>query len=319
MKSRFWRMVAGPSLAVLALLVLPACSKQEETPDGKMAQAGRADMAETIELAKKNIDKFRFSMQASPETKIEVLDARPSRIPGLAELKLRVTKEDRSAIRRVSVTTDLKYVIRGEILPLGEVPRLRVDRENLHLKDAPVRGNPSAPITIVEYADFQCAYCRAMDPVVQRALHEYEGRVKVVFRHYPLRSHVWALDAALLSECARRQKPELFWKLHDFYYQTGDITLDNILAKTQENLKPAKIDVDKFNKCYLERQPEPVVTASLAEGKSIGVRGTPAFLVNDVFLSGAQPYELLNAIILEELKREGQKPPSTAGGTPKPG
>jgi protein-disulfide isomerase len=317
MNSRFWTMAAGPLLALLALLVAPACSKQGAAPGGKTT--AQADMAKTVELAKKSIEKFRFSMQASPKTKIEVLDARPSKVPGFARLKLRVSKDNRSAIRLVMVTTDLRYVVRGEIIHLGEVPRLRVDLENVHLKDAPTRGNPAAPVTIVEYADFQCPYCRAMEPVVTRALHEYEGQVKFVFRHYPIRSHVWAYDAALLSECARRQKPELFWKLHDFYYKTEGLTLDNILAKTQEQLKPAKIDIDKFNKCYLEKEPDSVLNASVAEAKIIGVRGTPAFLVDDVFLSGTQPYALLSSIILEELKREGHKPPSAAARAPKAG
>lgn len=319
MKSRSWRTVAAPSLTVLALLVVPACSKQEATSGDKIAQVSQAEVAKTVELAKKNVEKLRFNMMASPETKIEVLDARPSEIAGLVELKLRVSKEDRTAIRRVPVTTDLRYLIIGKVTRLGEIPRLRVETENLHLKDAPVRGNPSAPITIVEYADFQCAFCRAMEPQVQRALNEYEGRVKVVFRHYPLRGHSWAFDAALLSECARRQKPELFWNLHDFYYSATGITRDNILAKTQEQLKPQKMDIDKLNKCYLEQETAPIIKQALDEGKSIGVRGTPAFVVNDVFMSGSKPYEVLNAIILEELGRGGQKPPSAASGAPKAG
>jgi protein-disulfide isomerase len=241
-------------------------------------------------------------MGASRETRIEILGAEPSLMPGLVDLKMGVSREGRTAVRRVTATPDLKYVIRGAVLPLGKIPRVRVEMENVALEGVPTRGKPEAPVTLVEYADFQCAFCRGVQPQIDRVLRDYEGKVKVVFKHFPLPSHAWATDSALLSECARRQKPELFWKLHDYYFKnSGEISRENILEMTQKVLEGEEIDRSAFNKCYLDRDTAEQVRADLNEGKVVGVRGTPAFLINDIFISGSVPYEILNAIIREEL------------------
>jgi len=317
MPSLFANSAAAILLALLTLLSVSGCSKQQDQQDVEKT-AAQPDVSRTIALAKQNLSKLRLNLGAPQETEIEFLGVRPSPVPGIVELKLRVTRDDRTAIRIVNVTPDLKYVLSGIIVPLGRVPRLRVQRENIDLKNAASRGKSDAPVTIVEYADFQCAFCRAAQESLDRALREYEGKVRLVFKHYPLKSHPWAADAALLSECTRRQKAEAFWKLHDFYFEnSGGMTRDNILEKTQEVLKGEGIDVVKLNKCYLEQEMGPVLKKSLDEGKSIGVRGTPAFVVNDVFLSGAIPYPILNAIILEELGRgEGSKADTETGSSP---
>jgi len=317
MPSFFPNSAAAISLALLTLLSVSGCSKQQDQQDVEKT-AAQPDVSRTIELAKQNLSKLRLNLGAPQETEIEFLGGRPSPVPGIVELKLRVKREDRTAIRTVNVTSDLKYVLSGIIVPLGQVPRLRVRRENIDLTNVASRGRPDAPITIVEYADFQCVYCRASQESIDQALREYEGKVRLVFKHYPLDAHPWAGDAALLSECARRQKPEVFWKLHDFYFEnSGGATRENILEKTQEALKGEGIDIEKLNKCYLEKEAGPVIKKSLDEGRSIGVRGTPAFVVNDVFLSGVIPYPVLNAIILEELGRgEGSKAGPGRGSSP---
>jgi len=298
MPSLFSNCAVAISIALLTFLPLLGCSKQQD----EEKTAAQPDVSRTIDLAKQNATKLRLNLGASPETKIEFLGARPSAVPGIVDLKLRVSREDRTAIRTVSVTSDMKYVLSGILVPLGQVPRRRVLMENIDLKNVPSRGRPDAPVTIVEYADFQCLYCRASQETMDRALREYEGKVRLVFKQYPLSSHPWGAKTALLSECARRQKPEVFWKLHDFYFnQAKGFDVDTILQQTQEVLKNDGLDVEKLNKCYLEEEAGPSIKKSLDEGKSIGVRGTPAFLVNDVFLTGALPYPVLNAIILEEL------------------
>jgi protein-disulfide isomerase len=300
MQQLFRNPLPGLALAALSLLVLAGCPDRKEaaTSQGKVA----VDVSKTVEIAKQNIPKIRLTMAASRETRIEILGAEPSLIPGLVDLKMRVTREGRKAIRKVTVTPDLKYVIRGLVLPLGKIPRMRVEMENVALKGFPTRGNPDAPVTIVEYADFQCVFCRAVEPQVDRLLRDYKGKVKLVFKHFPVPAHAWAFDAALLSECARRQKPEAFWKLHDYYFaNSGKISQENVLEMTQKALEGEGIKMDVFNKCYVDRDPEKQVLADVDEGKVIGVRGTPAFLFNDVFVSGMLPYEVLDAVVREEL------------------
>jgi len=300
--------------ALGVLVSTQGCSGKKEEGDAP-AQGGaslsQAQVDQTVALAKQNLDKLRLNVVVSRETRMEIVGAKPSPVPGLVELKIKVSREDREAIRKLHVSPDLKNVVVGRVLHLGEVPRVRVEMENVDLKDAPMKGDPKAPVTLVEYSDFQCPFCRAAQRSITRIMQEYEGKVKLVYRHYPLGIHVWAARAAMLSECVRKQKPALFWKLHDFYYSnTQRLDRDNILAKTQEQVKADGVDIDKLNKCFLEQETAPLIKKSMDEGKKIGVRGTPVFLVNDVFLSGNQPYAVLNAIILEELGHDWSKDPA---------
>ncbi len=300
MQHLFRNLLPGLALAALSLLVLAGCPDRKEgaTSQGKVD----VDFSKTVEIAKQNIPKIRLTMAASRETKIEILGAEPSLIPGLVVLKMRVSRQGRTAVRRVTATPDLKYVIPGPVLVLGKIPRMRVEMENVDLEGVPTRGRSDAPVTLVEYADFQCVFCRDAHPQMSRLLRDYEGKVKLVFKHFPLPSHNWAMDGALLSECARQQKPELFWKLYDYYFEnSGKISRENILEMTQKALAGEEIEMQVFNKCYLDREPAEQVQADVDEGKTIGVQGTPAFLINDVFLSGVVPYEILDAIVREEL------------------
>lgn len=300
--------VCAISVLVLCLAMLPACSGEEsgeraKAPAGDgQATVETVDMDAVVEKARNSVERLRLTLAAGRDTKIEILGASPGQIPGIVVLDVRVTREGRTAKRLVPVTPDLKYVIAGAILPLGKIPRQRVLLENVDTTNAAARGSADAEITIVEYSDFQCPYCRAMQPLLARALREYEGKLRLVYKHFPLRIHEWAWDGSLMAECARKQNSKLFWKLHDYYYSESEkITRDNVLSMTQEALGGEEIDIKAFTKCYLDEEFGDYVRKSIDEGRSIGVAGTPVFLVNDVFLSGAFAYEILNAVILEEL------------------
>ena len=323
MHPRYTHFAAALPLLALLLAPLAACSPGDEpsapdqateAPAAATPAGAGVDLDAVLEQAKGMTEKIRLTMAAARETKIEVIGAEPGPLPGLVDLKLRVTREGRSAIRRVTVTADLKTAVVGEFVSLGSIPRMRVEMENVDLADVPSRGNPEAEVTIVEYSDFQCPFCRAVNPLIEKLQREHEGRIRVVYKHYPLKIHDWAMDASILAECARKQKSEVFWDLHDYYYESAkDISRENILSLTQERVKDQGIAMDAFNKCYLEQEPAEDIQADIDEGKSVGVRGTPAFLINDVFASGALAYDILNAIVLEEL---GRSQPPGAGETP---
>ncbi len=302
MKSFFRTGMAAVWLIALVLALTPGCSKEEDpSKTGEKAQDS-VDVSGTIALAEKNMEKLRLNLVATRDTKIEILGARPGPIPGLVELKMRASREGRTAIRRVMVSSDFAYVVQGIVVPVGKVPRQRVEMENVDLKGAPVRGNPDAPVTIVEYSDFQCPFCSASQPALERIMKEYEGKVKLVFKHYPLEMHPWALDAAIISECARMQKPDVFWKLHDHLFaRPAQITTENILEETIKLLGPDGIDAERLTKCHLEQETAPAIHKDLDEGQVIGVVGTPVFLINDVFLSGNTQFEILDAIVKEEM------------------
>jgi protein-disulfide isomerase len=159
-----------------------------------------------------------------------------------------------------------------------------------------------APVTIVEFSDFQCPYCSRVTPTLKKVVDEYEGQVRLVFRQFPLRSiHPMAQKAAEASLCAADQGK--FWEMHDLMFadqrQLGD---DNLMAMAAT----LEIDAESFNECLTSGQHEAAVEADLQAGQAAGVSGTPAMFVNGRFASGALPYDQLAAMVDEEIARDAR-------------
>lgn len=169
----------------------------------------------------------------------------------------------------------------------------------------PIRGNPEAPVTIVEYSDFQCPYCARGFETMEEVLEKYPEDVKFVFQHFPLDSiHPWARPAAIASECAGDQKPEAFWTLHDAYFANqGALNAGNLIEKSKEFLAEAGIDLAQWETCSSDQSSEAyqaaaaAVQADMETGQELGVSGTPGFFVNGEFLNGAVPLAQFEPLI----------------------
>ncbi len=176
----------------------------------------------------------------------------------------------------------------------------------------PYRGNPDAPVTIVEYSDFQCPYCSRGAKTVEQILEKYPDDVKVVFQHFPLGFHKWAKPAAVAAHCVGLQNNDAFWGLHDSYFANQKaLTPDNVLAKTKEYLAEAGIDMEQWATCAENQESAEykaavaAVDSSLATGGKYGVSGTPGFFVNGRFLNGAQPITAFEPLIAAAKKGAG--------------
>jgi protein-disulfide isomerase len=182
----------------------------------------------------------------------------------------------------------------------------------------PSRGNPDAPVTIVEYSDFQCPYCARGFQTMEEVLAKYPEDVKFVFQHFPLDSiHPWARPAAIASECAGDQKPEAFWTLHDAYFANqGALNAGNLIAKSKEFLAEAGIDLAQWETCSSDQSSEAykaaaaAVQADMETGQELGVSGTPGFVVNGEFLNGAQPIAAFEPLIQAA---KGEQPAAEGG------
>ena len=164
--------------------------------------------------------------------------------------------------------------------------------------EGPAKGPASAPVTVVEFSDFQCPYCKQVVPTVEQALEKYDGKIRVVFRQYPLTSiHPQAFKAAEASLCAADQNK--FWELHDLMFEEQS-ALDE--AALQEKAKRLGLDEAAFATCLSTGKYTAQVQGDLKAGTAAGVTGTPAFFVNGRPLSGAQPFEAFQRVIDEELK-----------------
>ena len=163
----------------------------------------------------------------------------------------------------------------------------------------PTRGPLSAKVTIVEFSDFQCPYCGREIPVVERVLKEYDGKVRLVFRHFPLDFHAQAGKAAEASLCAADQGK--FWELHDKMFQAQDALQVDKLKEYAKGI--AGIDSVKFDKCLDGGEKKKIVESDQKAGSEAGVNGTPAFFVNGILISGAQEFDKFKDLIDRELQR----------------
>jgi protein-disulfide isomerase len=160
-----------------------------------------------------------------------------------------------------------------------------------------IRGDKNAKVTLIEFSDFQCPYCGRIEPTIEKVLKDYSGKVRLVYRHFPLSFHENAQKAAEASECAGDQGK--FWEMHDKLYanQTA-LTLTDLKGYAKE----LGLNTSNFDSCLDSSKYASKVAAQEAEGQASGVDGTPATFVNGTLISGAVPYEQFKAAIDAALK-----------------
>ncbi|MFL5444824.1 MAG: thioredoxin domain-containing protein [Myxococcales bacterium] len=164
----------------------------------------------------------------------------------------------------------------------------------------PSRGPDNAPVTIVEFSDFQCPYCGRAFPTVEKLMKDYDGKVRLVFRHFPLSFHPNAEKAAEAAACAQDQGK--FWPMHDKMFTNQQRLAVEDLKSFAKDLG---LDQGKFDKCLDSGEKAAMVSADEKDGEQAGVSGTPAFFINGIFINGAVPYEQFKDAVDRELKRKG--------------
>ncbi len=184
------------------------------------------------------------------------------------------------------------------IVTLLKPPRVQVDYDASR-----VRGSPSAPVTIIEFADFNCPYCRRQEPTIDALLAKYRGKVSLGYRDFPLRGpHPRAELAAEASRCAEEQGK--FWEYHDLLLQSlDDPTREGLL----QSARSLKLGEKQFSDCLDTGRYKAQVEKDLQDGLRAGVSGTPGFFINGIFLEGAQPMRAFEEIIDEELLAAAQR------------
>lgn len=163
-----------------------------------------------------------------------------------------------------------------------------------------MKGDESAPVTIVEFADFQCPSCKQAHPLVQQLLAEYPGKVRYAFVDFPLPNHARAIPASVAARCAADQGK--FWDFADnLMVIAGNFADTDLYARA----RTVGLDPDAFAACYQSGQYEPVVQQHLDWGQSLGVNATPTFLINGRLVVGSKPFEQMKSLIDGELERAG--------------
>lgn len=160
-------------------------------------------------------------------------------------------------------------------------------------KDDHVRGESNAAVTLVEFSDFQCAFCSLFHPTVIQLLSEYSGSVRWVYKHFPLDAiHPQARPASEASECAAEQ--DKFWEFADALFENQSSLGSDYYSELASDLS---LDIAKFDECVSSRKYKDRIESDYQLGLRLGVRGTPASFVNGELLVGAVPYASLKAAV----------------------
>jgi protein-disulfide isomerase len=179
----------------------------------------------------------------------------------------------------------------------------------LNIEHQPSFGPPDAPVTIVEFGDFECPSCRAEAPLLRELIPDlFPNKVRIVFKDYPLESiHPWARAASIAGRCVFRQNPQAFWKYYDWDYENqDDITVENLRSKVLAWAARNGIDSAGLESCIDTKATDAEVSRNISEGKEAGVRGTPTLFVNGVKSASTQ-LPLLQQTINKELAVRGAK------------
>ncbi len=229
------------------------------------------------------------------------------------QYRSRLAKEDEQAREQVVnyLTQQAQQAAQADLRKrLFEAADVRITLEPPRMEPTveafnPTRGPADAPVTLVEYTDFQCPYCDRVQETIDRVMTVYEGHVRHVFKNLPLPMHAEAELAAQAALCAADQGR--FWELHDWMFANkSNLGRDAIVAAAGE----LGLSTDELGACLDNQTHAPHVQQDMQEARSFGITGTPGFLVNGRLVTGAQPFEAFAQIIDEELRKAGIEPPA---------
>ncbi len=294
--------IVSAGLVLLAILPLLAADEVE---------ARKARILANLVLQYPQLEQAKASIGDITPTEFAGLDSGNLVLPGRGDQKFLVTRDDKKlwmvsgepldvSLSQEAIQARLAEQAAAKAAEAAE----RIQQLDAAIAGLPTRGSRQAPVTIVEFSDFQCPYCARGADTMEQLLAKYPQDVKLVFKHFPLGFHPWAKPAAIASHCAASQSADAFWALHDKYFESQrELTVENVMAKSKEYLGDAGIDLAKWSSCAENvesaeyKGAAAAVDADMALGTKLGVTGTPAFFVNGQFLNGAQPLTSFEPLI----------------------
>jgi len=204
-------------------------------------------------------------------------------------------EERRRQQARAMLVEELKSKAGANVKVMLDPPRYTVPTA----KEDPVRGNPAAPVTIVEFSDYQCPFCARVNPTLAKIREAYGDRVKIVFKDYPLPNHPQAPKAAEAARCAGEQNK--YWEMHDAMF-ANQRALE--VPSLKQTARAIGLNGATFDGCLDSGKWQATIRAGSELGEQMGVNSTPTLYVNGRAVIGAMPFENFKQIIDEELSRK---------------
>ena len=296
-------------LAVLLLLFCAGCSAQSKS------NSAPADVAQKVER------QVRSYFNIPPDVDVKLGPLTPSEFPNYDNLTITLSHGGKSQPVDFILSKDGKSLIRLTKMDLTKDPYADTMKK-IDVAGRPVRGNPDAKVTIVNYDDFECPFCSRMhSTLMSDILPQYGDKIKIIYKDYPLPMHPWAVHAANDANCLAKESGNGYWEFADYVHanqhaisgaqkdvQQAFGELDRI---TLDVGKKNGVDANRLQAC-VKAQADGAVKSSMAEGDSVGVNATPTMFVNGERLEGALDTDQVRVALDQQLLAAGVKPPPPA-------
>ena len=295
------------------LLVSLAAGCKAQSPSS--APSANASPVPTSQLNRRIEVLVRSQFDVPPNVEVTIGATSKSDFPGFENLPISFSKDGKQSVVNFLLSSDGNTVARLERFDISHNPADTISNQN-----RPWRGTPDAKVTIVNFDDLECPYCARMhEQLFPATLEHYKGLVKFIYKDFPLvEIHPWAMHAAVDSGCLAEQNADAYWRFVDYIHgHTDEVTGPahdiHEAQKTLDKLardegQRSKLDLAKLDAC-IAKQDESVVRASMKQGDSLGVNGTPTLFINGERISGALPEADLWIAIDRALKEAGVPPP----------
>jgi protein-disulfide isomerase len=293
---------------LLALCMAAGC-KAQSTPQ----TAQDLTLARHIEIT------VRSQFNIPPNLGVTIGERKPSKISGYDTLPVTISHGDKKTVVEFLISTDGKTLARLETFDLLKDPSSDID-----LTGRPVRGNPAAKITVVNYDDLECPYCARMHQALFPAtLERYKDQVRFIYKDDPLvELHPWAMHASVNANCLAAHSGDAYWSYVDYVHSHGQeisgedrnpiksfAALDRIARQEAVLAKFDPVSLTSLDAC-LVKQDETQVRASAHEASALGVDGTPALFIDGERITGAVPEDQIWLVIDRALRAAGLTPPA---------
>lgn len=243
---------------------------------------------------------------------------KPSQFSGYQTLPVMLSHGAKTQEIDFLISDDNKKLVHLTTLDLTSTPG-----DSINLDGRPIRGNPDAKVTVINFDDLECPYCARMhQELFPATLAHYGDKIRVIYKDDPIAElHPWAVHASVDANCLAAQNGTVYWSFVDYVHSHGEEITgpDRNLQKSYEALDRiarqegtlGKLDETQLNAC-LAKQDDTKIVASTKEAEALGLEGTPELYVNGERINGAVPQDQLWAAIDRALRAVGEQPPSAA-------